>query len=566
MDQTNNSNGKHRIMKYLLVSAALLIIALTSGANSLQAQVIRGSVEDSSGMPLNDVIVSLLISNTDSVLRSTRTGNSGDFSINVARAGRYRIRLNRIGYAQQTSSPVDLRPAEIITLRFTMAVTTVTLAPVTIVERRSVTMAELMSATGFDMRQSKYPMNAIDAEQLAGEGTLDFETLILNYAMRGLVIEDDTLGRSMRMTRFDRTRGRVQCFPEVYLDGFVLAMGGDLEVIGNPGQAILALSKLGSMGAHQFYGIEAYRGTEVPPAGLGGFFGINSLRASTISSPVADTTSISTTIANPAGLGPCGVVAVWTKVGRDKALIAERARADGGATQVIRGRIVDFYTGGIINGATVTLMSELGAKIEEPVRVDSLGNFRIETKQYSKVRLDVKSTAYQSLTTPPVSIDPEELLSVELTLAYDKRPVAPLRLVSREYPRNYPRTAANGFSFRARRAVGGTYFDSVQVERSGATRVVELLAGVTGISVNLATPSVTFSKPAARPVRGALPVMEPCTPMFFSNGELERDAQRVLSVAPAQIRGIEVYPTSAEVPIAFRMGSTGCGVVAIWTR
>jgi hypothetical protein len=518
----------------------LLLLCLAVLAPAAQAQVIRGTVEDSTGMPLNDVRVTLLAATTDSIVRETRTGNAGDFSVNAGRGGRYRVRLNRIGYAQQTSAVIELLPLQIVTLKFKMVVAASQLSTVTVVERRNVTLDELMSASGFDMRQNKYPMNSLGPEQLEAEGSQSLESLFWIGRLNGVQIVDDSLGHSLRMSQMGRD-GRGWCFPEVYLDARLLSYRAE--------DAEMALTFIGSLNTDQLYGLEVYRGPQIPPPSLAGLFGTQG-----------------------SDVRACGIVAVWTKAGRERAITAARAKQEG-SVQVVRGRVIDFDTGKPIPNPIVTLRSDYGADLEKPVSGDSNGVFSIQTKQYQKVKLYAQAGGYVELVTPSFAIDLEEMLTVEVILSNRHRPVAPIALKSRELARMYSASDVKGFSFRQRRGLAGTFFDAEAIARSGARSLAELVRNVPNVTVSATGPnaeSISFRMAPATPSSGkaapVTPVAQNCKPMYFLNGELQREPENtVLPLQPSQLRAVEVFPLANEVPYVYRMGSTGCGILGVWT-
>jgi hypothetical protein len=560
-----------RILRIILVFVVLAALVPAAGA-----QIIRGTVEDSTGMPLNDVRISILAAGSDSVIKEARTGNAGDFNVNVGRTGRYRVRLNRLGFAQHTSEPMELRQLQIVTVRFTLLANVQILTPVVVVERRNISRDELMSAAGFDLRQNRYPMQTLDAEQLAVEGAVDIESMIFMGRFPGLEIVSDTLGTSIRMrgppvrtTLLDSISdpGAVQsvpsfqrgyCFPELYLDGTELS-GGDGR------GAERALLVLGSITTDMLYGLEVYRGTQIPPPGLGGMFGSNS--------------------DSPISTKPCGVVALWTNEGREHAVTAERARAQG-SVQVVRGKVADFATGKAVAGALVLLRSEYGVDLEPPVTSDSNGVFRIPTKHFERMRLVASAGGYAQVVTPAFAVDLEELLTVEVILAPTHVPLAPLMLVSRELARMYSATDARGFGYRSRKGTSGTFFDDRAVASSGAASLAELIGGipnvVSGVSSESAPIVFRMAPPPVVPARGRNTPQTPstqgepvvasapaptCRPMYFLNGELQREPEKsVLNRPLSDFQGVEVYPLAAELPYSYRIGSTGCGAIVVWTK
>jgi hypothetical protein len=55
--------------------------------------------------------------------------------------------------------------------------------------------------------------------------------------------------------------------------------------------------------------------------------------------------------------------------------------------------------------------------------------------------------------------------------------------------------------------------------------------------------------------------------MHFLNGELKREEVAELRSLPVtQFIGVEVYPLASDLVPAYRMGSTGCGAIGLWTK
>jgi hypothetical protein len=513
------------------------LVVLLGLTGTLGAQTIRGTVEDSTGLPLEQVIVRVVSASGGSALVTVRTGNAGEFSVNLARAGRYRVQLNRIGYAPQTSNPIDLPIGEIVTVRFKMAVLAQRLSSMEIVERRKISLNELMSSRGFDVRQGKYPMNTMGADRLAEEGLTDVESLFRQNLIMGVSVIDDSTGASLRMSQMGRG-ARGYCFPEVYLDGTVLSEG-------DASSGAKALFTLSGYTARMIHGIEVYRGNQIPPPSIGGQFGGRS------------------------ELGkPCGVVAVWTKAAREIRLIAERAAANG-SVQVVRGTVIDFATGKPIAGALLTLQSQGGQDIEPPVTSDSLGTFAFRTKQFGLLRVSAKGLIHHALTTPPFNVEVEDLLTIEVIMATTHQPVAPIALISRELPQMHRGASFGGFGYRRRRGVSGTFFGAAEIARAGARTLAALVRGVPNVVVDGGPLEGTIAFKTAMSANTAATIASgpTCTPMYFLNGELERDpATKIRPLLVSQLLGVEVYPLATDLPAVYRMGSTGCGAIAVWTR
>jgi hypothetical protein len=59
-------------------------------------------------------------------------------------------------------------------------------------------------------------------------------------------------------------------------------------------------------------------------------------------------------------------------------------------------------------------------------------------------------------------------------------------------------------------------------------------------------------------------------PLYFLNGMRlpynSMDSQnRVLSILPSDLYGIEIYQSAAELPVEYNTMDAACGVIAVWT-
>jgi hypothetical protein len=79
-------------------------LALLAGSTaSLNAQAVRGTVQDAANQPVSGVVLSLLDS-TDAVVVRALSDERGEFRMLAGRAGTLRVRAQRIGYIA-TMSP-----------------------------------------------------------------------------------------------------------------------------------------------------------------------------------------------------------------------------------------------------------------------------------------------------------------------------------------------------------------------------------------------------------------------------------------------------------------------------
>lgn len=97
-------------MKTSVASAIVVVLSLVGlfpGAGELRAQEVRGTaVSADTGEPIEGAFINL-IDETGTELASTLSGSDGAFSLRVVRPGRYRLRVQRIGFDTWTSTAFD---------------------------------------------------------------------------------------------------------------------------------------------------------------------------------------------------------------------------------------------------------------------------------------------------------------------------------------------------------------------------------------------------------------------------------------------------------------------------
>ena len=510
---------------------ALVLLALPLAAASLSGQTVRGVViDDSTKLPIASATVTL-VNDAGADVLSVRSDSFGDFTIHAGRPGRYHVRAVRIGYRPLTSDRVSLGIGQLVALRLSMSSVAQELVPVRVVERRRLNLTELMSTTGFDLRQSKGVGTFVAGERLAAFGAENVVD-VLNRGYRHLVYVRDSLDGSTLIMR----RGMVGCLPEIYIDGVEISSGAPEEAM--VGRAQNALAMLAGHPASSLHGIEIYRPDQVPPPSLGGFIGSG---------------------LTPSGRA-CGAVAVWTKAGANR-LASARVTATSGI-QVISGVILDFETERPVEGVPVRLLTSDRYAVADAVLSDSLGEFVIHTKRAGPVRLEAGSIGFQVATSAPFPIAAEELVIVRFFVSAKRPVMAPLGIAIRAGPTTYGRTDLGSFAYRRERGLTGVFFGATDIRRRGALTLAELLAGADGVRVAGSAPADTILLRDGPPGSA-----RHCVPSYFVDGSRLTPAagdSTVRSLSLERVFGIEVYRGPAEVPAVFADLAGECGLVGIW--
>ncbi|HEY9228460.1 MAG TPA: carboxypeptidase-like regulatory domain-containing protein [Gemmatimonadaceae bacterium] len=524
-----------------ILRSLIASLALVGAATQLaRAQTIRGTVlDETSKLPVASVLLTLVDELGTEILPGVRSDSLGAFMLHAARAGTWRVKAMRIGYAPVGSEPVALAVGGLAVMRLRMTTVAQRMIPVQIVEQRMLSASELMSTTGFDLRASRGSGKFLSGERLAAMGRDGVREILATFFQPTLIVfNDPVVGDVLRIQQ-----GASQCAPEVYLDGRLLATAPEpAAVVDGPqprtaidsvraqmrqeseqhrlgGSQMSALALLSTLSANALHGIEVYRSNEVPPPSLGAWFGMTK-----------------------ASIRACGSVAVWTKAGAQSLVTARNINATGRAVQVISGTLIDFDTGKPLVGRSVSLLSERSDPIGSPVVTDSLGDFSLRSGRAGEFRLTAGGNDYLTTTTPSFRVSANEMVVVKLFVSARNGVLAPLGVAARLLPQNIGLASLAGFTYRRERAVGGSFFRGADIERANVRSVSEVVSSVPGLAAN-------------------------CAPTHYIDGaRLAANIPATLAaLSPSQVFGVEVYVREADFPPVFADGA-GCALVVIWTK
>jgi hypothetical protein len=256
-------------------------IAFICTPSCLASQVITGRVlELSSDQPIAAASVTLVAGNRS--MLSTESDSTGTFRLGVPRAGRYSLRVNRIGYATANSTPLDVSVRENVEVTIRLSVTAVRLEPLLVVERRE----EIAPRSEFERRMEFGRKSGsgvfITREELESTSAQSVSALLTRVPL----LADGQVSFSQG-----------GCVPTLYLNGarFQFATGETIDDLIQPGT---------------LEGIEIYRNrTELPR--------------------------------EFAGIGHCGAIHFWTRAGDPSRGAPWRVLVAGGA---LLGLVVLFIT------------------------------------------------------------------------------------------------------------------------------------------------------------------------------------------------------------------------------
>jgi hypothetical protein len=490
-------------------------------------------LDEVSKLPIYSAALTLIDDGGAEILPGVRSDSLGNFVLHASRAGQWRVKAMRIGYGPVTSDPVTLPVGGLAVVRLRMTTVAQLLLPVQVIEQRQLSANELMSTTGFDLRERRGLGRFLSGDRLSAMGRDNVRDVLATFFQPALYVSrDSVLGEVLHMRQ-----GSGECSPEVFLDGRLLAtapspaaildgttpltaidsmraqMRLDSERVRLAAAQLYALQVLSSLTTDALHGIEVYRSNEIPPTSLGAWFGMTK-----------------------AAISPCGAVAVWTKAGARSVVAARSPVSNKRALQVISGTLLDYETGQPLAGRSVSLLSDARDAIGASAITDERGDFSFRTSRVGELRLASGGEGYLTSTTPTFNVAPNELIVVKLFVSGRQGVLAPLGVAARVLPQQIGLTSLAGFTYRRERAQGGTFYRAEDLARTGARSIVDLVR-------------------AAELAAG-------CTPAYYLDGA--RLAEKP-DVAVSAVFGVEIYARDTEVPELFAESAT-CAAVVIWTK
>lgn len=180
---------------------------------------------------------------------------------------------------------------------------------------------------------------------------------------------------------------------------------------------------------------------------------------------------------------------------------------------------------------------------------DSAGGFELLGLPPGVVVVEIRAPGYQPGTWR-ITLAPKQVLLHEFQLdllAYQ------LPGVVVEGERRQVRFA----DFERRRRSGiGSFVTQEQIERANPTSLIDILVTVRGVEQICLTNDCVAKMVRSPPG---------CYPQYFLDGE-ESTPYFARHTPPRDVKGVEIYRGSSEIPGEFLGTNSGCGVIAIWTK
>lgn len=270
---------RSQTLRAVLLAGFCTMTATASAAG----QTVRGWVlDDATGIPVRDIIVSVMPAQADTVV-ARQLSEDGSFQIFVAVAGDYRVRVEALGFAPLIVE-LDLAEEAVLTVEVRLHAEALALEPVRVVAERS----EPFYMRDVRMRQARGYGRFLTREDIdlyGGAGLAD--VLLTVPGLRLIDYPSDARRIPLVSTRASRASSG-ECYAALYLNG-VRQFETRLET---PGGAVdegmlQRADELFLLSSADIEAVEVYRGVAEVPAEFGG------------------------------STAQCGVVAIWLRAGHD---------------------------------------------------------------------------------------------------------------------------------------------------------------------------------------------------------------------------------------------------------
>jgi hypothetical protein len=222
--------------------------------------------------------------------------------------------------------------------------------------------------------------------------------------------------------------------------------------------------------------------------------------------------------------------------------------------QVIRGLLLDAASGAPIRQGRLSLLGDDRATLDRG-ESDGEGRFVLQLPGEGEYRIRAEHDGHRTATSNPIRAVHGDTIVVEFRLSVRAILLSPLVVTA---PSRGMRTGLAGYYGRlASPNRMGRFVTREQIERRHPSFASDLLRGVAGVRV------------IPRGVGGSsMVLLRECEPRLYLDGIRVHLPNVGIDeiVTPLDLEGIEVYGSSAEVPVELGGSNLNCGAIALWTR
>jgi hypothetical protein len=222
--------------------------------------------------------------------------------------------------------------------------------------------------------------------------------------------------------------------------------------------------------------------------------------------------------------------------------------------QAIVGQLLDATTGAPLRDGRLDLLSG-DRDLPSHAASDSTGRFVLALPDEGRFRVRAAHEGHRTATSMPLQLARGDTVEVEFRLSERTVLLAPLVVKA---PARRMRTGLAGYYQRLESPNRmGRFITREQIEKRHASFASDLLRTVAGIRV------------IRRPVGGSsMVLLRECEPKLFLDGiRVHLPGVGIDEiVSPSDLEGIEVYGSSAEVPVELGSSNSICGAIVLWTK
>jgi hypothetical protein len=222
--------------------------------------------------------------------------------------------------------------------------------------------------------------------------------------------------------------------------------------------------------------------------------------------------------------------------------------------QVLQGRVLDLDTSLPVAMASVVLMNESGEKVVTQI-ANLNGRFRLVAPEPGTYLVYAEGLGYLASIDGPLSLEASDTILVEYHLAPH-----PLQLDSISIEVESQSRMLDLMGFYDRRRVGlGKFVERKEIQERDPLRLADFLVTVPGVYVR---DERVYLRGGL--IAGGLLNQGPCPPKIYLDGVVV-EGNDLDWISPDAVSALEVYRSTAEVPLQYGGPDASCGVILIWT-
>lgn len=243
------------------------------------------------------------------------------------------------------------------------------------------------------------------------------------------------------------------------------------------------------------------------------------------------------------------------------------------AAQTLRGRLMEEGSNRPIALALLVLVDAAGDSVARAI-TDDLGRFTLTSPRSGDYTVVASALGYEEGQAGIFELAAGGELSMDFLLEPDPLAIEGLD-VTRTWAVREPPLVRNGFFDRLSQG-GGTFFTPIDLERTPHTRITDLLAGVSYLTVVNAYPSDRVLMQDAGSMCAPVIVVDGLMASVIEGQRRRPGGANEISgsegnlealVSLKDVEAIEVYRGSQGLPPQFAPMSQGnCGAIVIWTK